>query len=180
MTSLGSGGTRDRGARPWIASWCSAAGARCCWSTSAFPADVDPAVEALDGVFRYDLDDLEQVTMSGRASRGAASAEAWTIVEQELASFARTRAEREAVPAIVALRRHFEAVRAQVLRQANGDAVRATELLVNRLLHDPSEALRRIAAGEGENLTDSALAERVVAALFRLDDEALRDEESKR
>ena len=92
-----------------------------------------------------------------------AAAEAWAIVEQELASFARTRAERDAVPAIVALRRHFEAVRAQVLRQANGDAVRATELLVNRLLHDPSEALRRIAAGEGETLTDSALAERVVA-----------------
>jgi glutamyl-tRNA reductase len=144
------------------------------------PADADPAVEALDGVFRYDLDDLEHVTMSGRASRGAAAAEAWAIVEQELASFARTRAERDAVPAIVALRRHFEAVRAQVLRQANGDAVRATELLVNRLLHDPSEALRRIAAGEGEKLTDSALAERIVAALFRLDDETLRDEERKR
>lgn len=145
------------------------------------PADADPAVEALDGVFRYDLDDLEHVTMSGRASRGAAAAEAWAIVEQELASFARTRAERDAVPAIVALRRHFEAVRAQVLRQANGDAVRATELLVNRLLHDPSEALRRIASGEGEAVTDSALAERVVAALFRLDDDAAsRDEESKR
>ncbi len=145
------------------------------------PADADPAVEALDGVFRYDLDDLEHVTMSGRASRGAAAAEAWAIVEQELASFARTRAERDAVPAIMALRRHFEAVRAQVLRQANGDAVRATELLVNRLLHDPSEALRRIASGEGEGLTDSVLAERVVAALFRLDDDAAsRDEESKR
>jgi glutamyl-tRNA reductase len=145
------------------------------------PADTDPAVERIDGVFRYDLDDLEHVTMSGRASRGAAAAEAWAIVEQELAAFARSRAEREAVPAIVALRRHFETVRAQVLRQANGDAVRATELLVNRLLHDPSEALRRIASGEGEDLTDAALAERLVAALFRLDDDAAsHDEESKR
>lgn len=145
------------------------------------PVDADPAVETLDGVFRYDLDDLEQATMSGRASRGAAAAEAWTIVEQELAAFARTRAERDAVPAIVALRRHFETVRAQVLRQANGDAVRATELLVNRLLHDPSEALRRIAAGEGGNMPDAAAAERMVAALFRLEDEAAsHDEESKR
>lgn len=145
------------------------------------PADVDPAVEALDGVFRYDLDDLEHVTMSGRASRGAAAADAWAIVEQELAAFAHARAERNAVPAVVALRRHFEAVRAQVLRQASGDAERATELLINRLLHDPSEVLRRIASGEAAGLTDSKLAEHVVAALFRLDDGSLpQDEEKKR
>jgi glutamyl-tRNA reductase len=143
------------------------------------PADVEPAVESLDGLFRYDLDDLEHVTMSGRASRGAAAADAWAIVEQELAAFGRMRAERDAVPAVVALRRHFEAVRAQVLRQADGDATRATELLVNRLLHDPSEMLRRIASGEEAGVADSEVAARIVAALFRLDGPP-RDEEKKR
>lgn len=142
------------------------------------PADVDSAVEALDGVFRYDLDDLERVTMTGRASRGAAAADAWAIVEQEIAAFARDRAERDAVPALVALRRHFEAVRAHALRQANGDAARATELLVNRLLHDPSEVLRQIASGGAPEIGDSETASRVVAALFRLDE--TRDEEKKR
>jgi glutamyl-tRNA reductase len=142
------------------------------------PADVDSAVEALDGVFRYDLDDLEHVTMTGRASRGAAAADAWAIVEQEIAAYARGRAERDAVPALVALRRHFEAVRAQALRQANGDAARATELLVNRLLHDPSEVLRQIASGGAPEIGDSETASRVVAALFRLDQ--ARDEEKKR
>lgn len=140
------------------------------------PADVDPGVEALDGVFRYDLDDLEKVTMSGRASRGAAAAEAWNIVEQELASFARSRAERDAVPAIVALRRHFEIVRGQALRQAGGDAERATELLVNRLLHNPSEVLRQIAATDGG---DRVLAEHLIRKLFRLDEDGPdEDEES--
>jgi glutamyl-tRNA reductase len=143
------------------------------------PADVEPAVEPLDGVFRYDLDDLEHVTMSGRASRGAAAADAWAIVDQELAAFGRTRAERDAVPAVVALRRHFEAVRAQVLRQANGDAARATELLVNRLLHDPSEVLRGIASGHAAGAIDSEAAARIVAALFRLDGPP-GDEEKKR
>jgi glutamyl-tRNA reductase len=142
------------------------------------PADVELAVEALDGVFRYDLDDLEHVTMTGRASRGAAAADAWAIVEQEMAAFARGRAERDAVPALTALRQHFEAVRAQVLRQADGDAARATELLVNRLLHDPSEVLRQIAAGENAGVADSEVAARVVAALFRLDE--ARKEEKKR
>jgi glutamyl-tRNA reductase len=141
------------------------------------PADVDPAVEALDGVFRYDLDDLEHATMTGRASREAAASDAWAIVEQEIAAFARTRAERDAVPAVVALRRHFEAVRAQVLRQVDGDATRATELLVNRLLHDPSEVLRRIASGEAPGIGDNDTAARVVAALFRLDE--TRDEEKQ-
>jgi len=143
------------------------------------PADVEPAVEPLDGVFRYDLDDLEHVTMTGRASRGAAAADAWAILEQEIAAFTRSRAERDAVPALVALRRHFEAVRAQVLRQSNGDAARATELLVNRLLHDPSEMLRQIASGEAGDPADSEAAARIVAALFRLD-EAPGGEEEKR
>jgi glutamyl-tRNA reductase len=69
-------------------------------------------------------------------------------------------------------------VRAQVLRQADGDAARATELLVNRLLHDPSEVLRQIAAGENAGVADSEVAARVVAALFRLDE--ARKEEKKR
>lgn len=145
------------------------------------PADVDPKVERLDGVFRYDLDDLERVTMSGRASRNAAAEEAWAIVDQELALFARDQAERNAAPVITALRRHFEIVRAGALRQAGGDADRATELLINRLLHDPSEALRAIAA-EG---TGRDAAERLVAKLFRLDERDAgpppprRDEEFK-
>ncbi len=109
------------------------------------PADVDPAVDPIDGVFRYDLDDLENVAMSGRVSREAAAAEAWAIVDAELAAFARARAGRAAAPAITALRRHFEAHRARVLVEAGGDAARATELLINRLLHEPSEALRRLA-----------------------------------
>lgn len=133
------------------------------------PADVQPQVERIDGVFRYDLDDLEKVTMSGRASRGSAAAEAWAIVDHEIALFLKGRAERGAVPLIAALRRHFEIARAQALRQAGGDAARATELLVNRLLHDPSEALRAIAAGRLR--LDPDQAERLVRALFRLDGE---------
>ncbi len=142
------------------------------------PADVDPRVETLDGVFRYDLDDLEKVTMSGRASRGAAAAEAWGIIEQELAMFARSRAERDAVPAIAALRRHFESARGQALRQAGNDAERATELLVNRLLHNPSEALRQIAAMDGGG--DRVMAEHLIRKLFRLDESGPGEDEESR
>lgn len=130
------------------------------------PADVDPAVEPLDGAFRYDLDDLERVAMSGRASRETAAAEAWAIIDAELAAFARARAGRTAAPAITALRRHFEAQRARVLIESGGDAVRATELLINRLLHEPSETLRRLAAEAAADPAARRATERLIYELF--------------
>jgi glutamyl-tRNA reductase len=140
------------------------------------PVDVDPAVEKIDDVFRYNIDDLEQATMSGRAAREAAAAEAWTIVDAEVAAFLRDRAERNAVPTIAALRRHFEAARERALREANGDAARATELLVNRLLHGPYQALRDIAAADAEGADEQQRAERLLARLFGLDES---DKETK-
>jgi glutamyl-tRNA reductase len=140
------------------------------------PVDVDPAVEKIDDVFRYNIDDLERATMSGRAAREAAAAEAWTIVEAEVAAFLRDRAERAAVPTIAALRRHFEAARERALREANGDAARATELLINRLLHGPYQALREIAAADAEGADDQQRAERLLAKLFGLDES---DKETK-
>ena len=133
------------------------------------PADIDPAIEPLDGAFRYDLDDLENVAMSGRVSRETAAAEAWAIVDAELAAFARERAGRTAAPAITALRRHFEAHRARVLIEAGGDAVRATELLINRLLHEPSEVLRRLAAEAAADPTARRDAERLLHELFGIE-----------
>jgi glutamyl-tRNA reductase len=109
-------------------------------------------VNELDGAFVYDLDDLERAAMEGRAGREAAAREAWAIVEAEVAGFLTRRAERAAVPAIVALREHFDDVRAAVIAEANDrDPEAVTRLLVNRLLHGPSEALRRAALDAGEN-----------------------------
>jgi glutamyl-tRNA reductase len=53
------------------------------------------------------------------------------------------------VPSLTALRQHFETVRAEVLSSGKLDADAATRLLVNRLLHGPTQALRE-AAGDAE------------------------------
>jgi glutamyl-tRNA reductase len=103
--------------------------------------------------------------MAGRATREAAAADAWRIIDEELALFAARRAERRAVPAVVALRRHFEQVRAAALAEAGGDAETATRLLVARLLHDPSEVLHELAAAPG---ADAAGTEELLRRLFRL------------
>ncbi len=132
---------------------------------AALPGDVEPAVDRVDGAFLYDLDDLEQVAHEGRREREAAASQAQAILDLEVAAFLKHRAERLAVPAIVALRHHFEALREQALAEAHGDAEKATRLMMNRLLHAPSEVLKEAGeAGEAPAL------EALLARLFRLDD----------
>ncbi len=131
----------------------------------AVPRDADPAAGDLDGAFVYDTGDLEGVARAGLAERRAEAAAAWRLIDGELAGYLRARSMRAAAPAVVALRAHFEAVREGVLAEpAAGDAGAATRLLVNRLLHDPSEALRDIADGE-----ELGAAERLLRRMFRLD-----------
>lgn len=128
------------------------------------PADIEPGTGDLEDAFVYDLDDLERLASRQSGGRAAASAMAWGIVEDELAAFLRAQAERPAIPSVVALRRHFEAVRQEVLESGEADAEAATRLLVNKLLHDPSEALRRAVA------EDPALAAQLEDMIRRLFD----------
>lgn len=136
---------------------------------AAVPGDVEPAVEAEADAFVYDLADLEKVALDGRADRAHEAEAAWRIVEEEVASFLRSRAERAAVPAIVELRERLDALREAALAEAGDDARAATRLLVNRLLHDPAEAMRAIAGdGAGKESAEWAEFERVVRRLFGL------------
>jgi glutamyl-tRNA reductase len=140
---------------------------------TAIPGDVDPAVGDLEGAFVYDLADLERVALEGRAVREAAAVAAWAIVDEALAAFRRGRLERAAVPAVAALRRHFETERARLLaEQGSLDAAEATRLLVNRLLHPPSEMLRAMAAARD---CDQPAVEKLLRRLFRLDEDERGD-----
>lgn len=116
----------------------------------AVPRDVDPGVERIDGAFLYDLEDLERLALEGKSSRGAAITDAEAIIDQEVARFLGDLAARDAGPLIRDLRAAIEAERQRVLREKpDADGVEATRLLTNRLLHRPSEALRRLAAEDG-------------------------------
>ena len=136
---------------------------------AGIPGDVEPPVDRLDDAFLYDLDDLEGVAMEGRALREGEAAAAHRIVEDELGKFLRDRAERAAAPAVTALRQRFEAIRLQALEDSGGDAEKATRLLVNRLLHTPSEALRSL-AGSDAGEEDLEAAAQLLRRLFPTDD----------
>ncbi len=54
---------------------------------ATIPGVVDPMVADLDGVFLYDLNDLEQVVMEGRNSISDDIAVAWSIIEEGLQQY---------------------------------------------------------------------------------------------
>jgi len=131
------------------------------------PADIEPGTGDLADAFVYDLDDLERLASQQSGGRAAASSQAWGLIEDELAGFLRAQAERPATPSVVALRRHFEAVRRQVLESGDLPAAEATRLLVNKLLHGPSEALRHSVA---EDPAQAGRLEEMLRRLFDLPD----------
>ncbi len=138
---------------------------------AAVPRDVAPEVGGIEQAFLYDLDDLERLALEGRAGRAAAADEAWAIVDAELGAFRAERAARQAVPALVALRRRFEAARQEILAGGAVDAAEAMRLLINRLLHEPSESLRRLA-----ETGSSAEAEALLRRLFALEGDAAKSD----
>jgi len=130
------------------------------------PEDVAREVEKIDGAYRYGIDDLEGLALKGRDAREAAVGEAAAIVDAEIATFQRGLAARDASATIVALRRHFETERLRVLAEKPDDPARATELLVQRLLHAPTSLLRALAADDAIARAD---AEALIVRAFGLD-----------
>ena len=133
---------------------------------TAMPGDIEPAVNRIDGAFLYDLADLERLAMEGRASREQAAAAGFAIVDGAVQDFMRGKAERGAVPSIILLREHFENLRMQAISESGGDAEKATRLLVNRLLHDPTEMMKHLAGGDAA----WPAAEDLLKQLFRLEE----------
>jgi glutamyl-tRNA reductase len=122
----------------------------------AVPRDADPAIAARDGVYLFDIDDLERVVAANLAERAKAADQAARIVEHEAAQFRQWLRSQRVVPTIRALRDHFEQV-AQVEVQktldllhrkdlgadARDEAVRRLgQLIVAKLLHQPQMALK--------------------------------------
>jgi glutamyl-tRNA reductase len=134
---------------------------------TAIPGDIDPLIERIEDAFLYSMDDLERVAMEGRAGREDEANAAWKIINEELDTFIRGHNERSAVPALNRLRSHFDSTRKQALLDGGSDPDKVTRLLINRLLHAPSAALRKLAADSD----DWRYMENNLNRLFGLDDD---------
>ncbi len=144
----------------------------------AVPRDVDPGVNRLDGVFLYDIDDLQSVAASHLATRGKEAEKAERIIQQEVDRFQLSLRTLDVVPAIVEMHKSFESTRQgetrrmqaklQSLTTEQKTAVEAlTRGLMNKYLHQTVHALKA-AAREGD-----AAAVKSICDIFEVDTTAM-------
>ena len=144
----------------------------------AVPRDVDPGVDRLDGVFLYDIDDLQSVAASHLATRGKEAEKAERIIQLEVDRFQLSLRTLDVVPAIVEMQKNFENTRQgetrrmqsklQSLTPEQKTAVEAlTRGLMNKYLHQTVHALKS-AAREGD-----AAAIRNICEVFEVDTTAM-------
>ncbi|HJQ97568.1 MAG TPA: hypothetical protein VJ826_04585, partial [Candidatus Polarisedimenticolaceae bacterium] len=121
----------------------------------------------LEGVYLYDVDDLQEIVDDGLGERRRAAEEAWRLLDAEVVAFDRWRQVADLGPTIAALRERLHAVgRDEVARFGRRlatleDAERAAveELLravVQKILHTPTVTLKA-AADRGEAARFAAL-----------------------
>ncbi len=127
----------------------------------AVPRNVDPSVNKLGGVFRFDIDDLAQIAGQGKERRLAAAEEAERIVEEASENFWCHLIGEAVHDRIGGIVRQAEEIRqAEIARMTLGselgqdqrDAVEAmTRAIVKKVLHGPLHHLRGLAqAGDAE------------------------------
>lgn len=131
----------------------------------AVPRDVDPRVGDMEGVFRYDVDDLSHVALQSAELRKKEADAARVIVEQVVSDWQRHAQTQQVTPTIKALRAKFrlglEAELYKSLRTRLKDltpeqrtaVAKMLDAGINRILHGPithlrNEALRPDASSE--------------------------------
>jgi glutamyl-tRNA reductase len=135
----------------------------------AVPRDVDPAMNNLEGIFVYDIDDLQAVAAAHMAERSREASDAETLIAGEVERFHQHQRTVNVAPVIVAIQRQAEEIRQAELRRVQArlgslseEQIAAVETLtrglVNKFLHPPMQALKQ-AAREGNAARLNALCE---------------------
>jgi len=144
------------------------------------PRNADPAIDAIDNVYRYDLDDLGAVASKNAEERAREAERGMAIVVEEQQRFDGWFAALRAVPTIRHLRDRAEGIRTRELEKTLGrlelgeseqaavDAL--TKAIVNKILHAPVSRLKR----EAEREEGMAYLE-TARVLFELDEDLDRE-----
>jgi glutamyl-tRNA reductase len=146
----------------------------------AMPRDVDPALRNIDGVYIYDIDDLQGVINMNFSARQKAANMANDIIAEQLVEFNEWLASLYVVPVIAALKNHGETIKQNELKKAFNRLGKVSDRereiitalansVVNQLLHFPVVNLKEVAVSNQGHLYAE-----VVKKLFGLQ---LADEE---
>jgi glutamyl-tRNA reductase len=142
----------------------------------AVPRDIDPAVNELDNVYVYDIDDLQHVVEENRKAREREAVLAETIIAREVEDVLKWFDEQQVVPAVIRLRRKAEMIRSQELAKlfaklgslsdGEREAIEAmSSSIINKLLHTPIVRLKQESQAQGGGRYLQALRD-----LFSLED----------
>jgi glutamyl-tRNA reductase len=127
------------------------------------PRNIDPAINKMDNVFLYDIDDLKLSIEANIRLREAEALKAEAIVASETEQLTRWFKTLDAVPMIIALKEKAEEIRrAEITRTLEKlaplspdlrDAIEGlTVSLVNKLLHGPLTVLKEEVHGTNGNM----------------------------
>ncbi|HEX7285322.1 MAG TPA: glutamyl-tRNA reductase [Candidatus Angelobacter sp.] len=140
----------------------------------AVPRNVHPAVNELDGLFVYDMDDLQTIAAGHSTERRKEAERAEQIIETEVERFAARMKSLAVVPTILSLQEYCETIRQAEMDRVRGKlgaitpeqeaAIEAvTRGIINKLLHTPITTLKSTAAHP-----ESSTIEDMVRRLFNL------------
>jgi glutamyl-tRNA reductase len=144
----------------------------------AVPRDIDPRIADFDGVYVYDVDDLQSVVDDNLDARRDEAERAEDIVRDEVLKFAKRTREQQAVPTIKALReRMLDVALAEADKTLSviGDAASEKQrksvqsmarAIVNKVLHEPITKLKA-ASARGDASANEKF--NVIQELFQLE-----------
>src|SRR5882762_9159016 len=148
----------------------------------AVPRDVAPEMNDLDGIFVYDIDDLQQAVTSHVDDRRKEAERAEAIITGEVERFKVRLQTLDVVPTIVSLQDHLETIRQAEIDRVRGRlgplspehelAVEAlTRGIISKIMHTPISTLKTaVSQPEATTVVD------IVRRLFDLQDKKKEDD----
>ncbi len=123
----------------------------------AVPRDIDPAINAIDNIFVYDIDDLQHVADANLEQRKSEAEQAERIVEEEVAKLVQRLKTHQVAPTIVSLQDRLERLRRAELERHRSklgsltpqqeEAIEAlTRGMINKIAHSPISQMKQLAS----------------------------------
>ena len=142
------------------------------------PRNIDPAVNDLENVYLYNIDDLQGVVDANLFERQKEAEKAEKIIDEEMETFLKWQSSLDSVPTIRALRARAEEIKSEelskLLNKMTGIGEQEREAieymatsLVNKLIHPPTAALK-------ESTEDKEIIVALIQKLYGID--TTRDE----
>ena len=154
----------------------------------AVPRDLDPAMESLESVFLYDIDDLQGIVDANLALRKQAAEEIEIMIEAEIVEFKQWLQTIGVVPVISALRSKALNIQAETMKSIErkmpelSDRERKvlnkhTKSIINQMLKEPISQAKELAAQ-----SDSEETLRLFTQIFGIEEQVKKevDEQEKK